>query len=44
VINLAHLGEKIAATLGDGSALGVRITYSREQSAGAGGIALPLRR
>lgn len=46
VINLAHLGEKIADALGDGSALGVRITYSRETEAleTAGGIAhaLPL--
>lgn len=41
VINLAHLGEKIAAALGDGAALGVRITYSRESEAleTAGGIA-----
>ena len=44
VINLAHLGEKIAATLGDGSALDVRITYSRETEAleTAGGIAYAL--
>lgn len=44
VINLAHLGEKIAAALGDGSALGVRITYSRESEAleTAGGIAYAL--
>lgn len=46
VINLAHLGEQIAATLGDGAALGVRIAYSREPQAleTAGGIvqALPL--
>ena len=44
VINLAHLGEKIAAALGDGSALGVRITYSRETEAleTAGGIAYAL--
>lgn len=41
VINLAHLGEKIAAALGDGAALGVRINYSRESEAleTAGGIA-----
>lgn len=44
VINLAHLGEKIAAALGDGSSLGVRITYSRESEAleTAGGIAYAL--
>ena len=30
VINLAHLGEQIAAALGDGAALGVDIVYSRE--------------
>lgn len=46
VINLAHLGEQIAATLGDGAAFGVRIDYSRETTAleTAGGIAhaLPL--
>jgi MurNAc alpha-1-phosphate uridylyltransferase len=44
VINLAHLGEKIADALGDGSALGVRITYSRETEAleTAGGIAYAL--
>jgi MurNAc alpha-1-phosphate uridylyltransferase len=44
VINLAHLGEKIAGALGDGSALGVRITYSRETEAleTAGGIAYAL--
>jgi len=41
VINLAHLGEKIAAHLGDGAALGVSIRYSRETEAleTAGGIA-----
>lgn len=44
VINLAHLGEKIAAALGDGSAHGVRISYSRETEAleTAGGIAYAL--
>jgi MurNAc alpha-1-phosphate uridylyltransferase len=44
VINLAHLGEKIAGALGDGSASGVRITYSRETEAleTAGGIAYAL--
>ena len=30
VVNLAWLGEQIAARLGDGSGLGVRIRYSRE--------------
>lgn len=30
VINLHHLGDQIRATLGDGSAYGVRITYSEE--------------
>lgn len=30
VINLAHLGEKICAALGDGSAFGLTIAYSRE--------------
>jgi MurNAc alpha-1-phosphate uridylyltransferase len=50
VINLAHLGEQIATTLGDGAALGVHIVYSRETAVEmttletAGGIAwaLPL--
>lgn len=44
VINLAHLGEKIAAALGDGAAHGVRIVYSRETEAleTAGGIAYAL--
>lgn len=47
VINVAHLGEKIEAALGDGSALGVRIVYSREPEGAletGGGIveALPL--
>lgn len=31
VINLHHLGEQIAAELGDGSALGVAIAYSHEE-------------
>lgn len=31
VINTAYLGEKIETTLGDGSAYGVSIEYSREQ-------------
>jgi MurNAc alpha-1-phosphate uridylyltransferase len=50
VINLAHLGEQIATTLGDGAALGVHIEYSWETTGEttaletAGGIvyALPL--
>ena len=44
VINLAHLGEKIAAALGDGAAHGVQIRYSRETEAleTAGGIAYAL--
>lgn len=50
VINLAHLGEQIANTLGDGAALGVHIEYSWETTGEtttletAGGIAwaLPL--
>jgi MurNAc alpha-1-phosphate uridylyltransferase len=46
VINLHHLGDAIAATLGDGGAFGVRIAYSREETLleTGGGIvkALPL--
>ena len=48
VINIAHLGYKIAELLGDGSKWGVEILYSDEQTIGAlesaGGIkkALPL--
>jgi MurNAc alpha-1-phosphate uridylyltransferase len=46
VVNHAHLGERLAAALGDGSRFGVRIQYSREGEAleTAGGIAraLPL--
>ena len=46
VINLFHLGEQIANHLGDGSRLGVNITYSREtrELETGGGIvqALPL--
>jgi len=47
VINLAHLGEQIEKTLGDGSRFGVAIEYSYEEEGGletAGGIfkALPL--
>ena len=40
VINLAWLGEKIEAQLGDGSQYGAKITYSREEQAleTAGGI------
>jgi N-acetyl-alpha-D-muramate 1-phosphate uridylyltransferase len=32
VVNLHHLGESIAATLGSGTEFGVRIAYSREQT------------
>ena len=47
VVNLAYLGEQIAAALGDGNALGARIAYSREPDGplGTGGgirRALPL--
>lgn len=44
VINLAHLGEQIATTLGDGAGSGVHIAYSREETAleTAGGIAYAL--
>lgn len=48
VINIAHLGEQIPSTLGDGSRWGVKLLYSDEQECGAletaGGIkkALPL--
>ena len=47
VVNLAWLGEQIAARLGDGSAYGVRIRYSREpegalDTGGGIGRALPL--
>ncbi len=46
VINLHHLGEAIAAALGDGAQLGVRVRYSREGTLleTGGGIvrALPL--
>jgi MurNAc alpha-1-phosphate uridylyltransferase len=47
VINLAHLGEKIRAVLGDGHAFGLTIAYSREPQGAletGGGIlqALPL--
>ncbi len=40
VINLAWLGKKIEAQLGDGSQFGTKITYSREEQAleTAGGI------
>jgi MurNAc alpha-1-phosphate uridylyltransferase len=45
VINTAHLGEQIPAALGDGSAWGLRITYSPEPPGAletAGGIARAL--
>jgi MurNAc alpha-1-phosphate uridylyltransferase len=46
VVNVAHLGEAVERGLGDGAALGVSISYSRETAAleTAGGIAwaLPL--
>lgn len=44
VINHAHLGQQIEATLGNGAGLGVAIEYSREASAleTAGGIATAL--
>ncbi len=44
VINLAHLGDQIVAALGDGTAHGVHIEYSREAEAleTAGGIAYAL--
>ena len=48
VINVAHLGDKIIKTLGDGSKWGVKILYSDEQKVGGletlGGIvnAMPL--
>ena len=35
VINIAHLGQKIIDTLGDGSQFGVKIFYSDERSTGA---------
>lgn len=46
VINHAHLGHLIEAALGDGSAFGVRIQYSREERAlgTAGGIVRALQR
>ena len=39
-LNLHYLGEQISATLGDGSALGMRITYSPEETmlGTAGGV------
>lgn len=45
VINVAHLGEKIVERLGNGSAYGVEITYSKEEKAleTAGGIAHALK-
>jgi MurNAc alpha-1-phosphate uridylyltransferase len=44
VINHAHLGERLEAALGDGTAWGVRIAWSREGEAleTAGGIATAL--
>ncbi|MEL0048999.1 MAG: sugar phosphate nucleotidyltransferase, partial [Gammaproteobacteria bacterium] len=46
VVNTYHLGNQIEALLGDGAALGVSVTYSREQTLleTGGGIkaALPL--
>src|SRR4051812_9821634 len=44
VVNHAHLGAQIESTLGDGSKLGARVTYSLEHSAleTAGGIAYAL--
>jgi MurNAc alpha-1-phosphate uridylyltransferase len=44
VINISHLGELIVHELGDGSAFGVRVAYSREQTAleTGGGIAYAL--
>jgi MurNAc alpha-1-phosphate uridylyltransferase len=44
VINVSHLGAMIERALGDGSALGMRIVYSREREAleTAGGIAAAL--
>lgn len=35
VINIAHLGEQIPQTLGDGSRWGIEITYSDERDSGA---------
>ena len=45
VINHSHLGEQIVATLGDGNAYGLHITYSPEPAGAletAGGIAAAL--
>lgn len=44
VVNVSHLGELIENALGNGTALGVRIAYSREREAleSAGGIAAAL--
>jgi N-acetyl-alpha-D-muramate 1-phosphate uridylyltransferase len=46
VVNVAHLGEKITAALGDGRRFGVSIRYSREpeplETAGGIASALPL--
>jgi len=44
VVNVSYLGEQIVAALGDGSAYGARIEYSRERDPleSAGGIAYAL--
>ena len=47
VVNLAHLGDQIETTLGNGSALGLRVQYSHEppgalEAAGGIRLALPL--
>ena len=46
VVNVAHLGEKIVAALGDGARFGVSIRYSREpeplETAGGIAAAVPL--
>jgi MurNAc alpha-1-phosphate uridylyltransferase len=46
VVNVAHLGEKIVAALGDGARFGISLRYSREpeplETAGGIATALPL--
>lgn len=44
VVNVSHLGDRIESELGEGAALGVRIAYSREETAleTGGGIAYAL--